>query len=347
VPDPILIGHVAPLSGPDQAVGRQARQGVQLAIDEARAADRKLLGRSFVAVHVDGKGEVDLTRAETVRLLAVNRVSAMVGSANGEAADVIVRESRYSGAPVAIAGEVAGVSLGDGAVALGAGPEARGRLLARLATGKLGFRRLGVLTDSDDRLAAALASAFDREAQAAGATVEAYPCERESERTDAVAALARMKPGAVLVACDHRLFGRRAARLAEAGVKGSLLYGGEDRGTTGWPGAALDGPVYLATVFTPPALRDKSEDFTARYEKQFHEKPDLAAVEAFDATSLLITALVESGPSGLNRVREQLDKVKLDGAFGPIRFEKNRVVRPIYAGALKPDGFEALLTEGE
>jgi branched-chain amino acid transport system substrate-binding protein len=343
----VLIGHVAALSGPEQALGRQARQGVQLAIDEVRAADQKLLGRSFVAIHADGQGEVDQTRAETVRLLSVNRVSALVGSANGEVADAVVRESRSAGAPVVIGGEVTSANLGEGAVALGAGPEARGRLLARLATGKLAFHRLGVLTDSDDRLAAALASAFVREAHAAGATVAEYPCKLDSERTDAVAALARTKPDAVLVAASHRLFPRRVARLAEAGVKVPLLYGGEDRGTTGWPGAELDGPVYLATVFTPPAVRDKSEEFTARYEKQFLEKPDLAAVEAYDATRLLIAALLEGGPGGLSRVREQLEKVKLDGAFGPLRFEKHQVVRPIYAVALKPDGAAVLLTEGE
>src|SRR4051812_40997646 len=41
VGEPIWIGHLAPLSGPDRAQGEQARQGIELAVTELASTEKK------------------------------------------------------------------------------------------------------------------------------------------------------------------------------------------------------------------------------------------------------------------------------------------------------------------
>src|SRR5262249_36542112 len=74
-PEPILIGHVAPLSGPNEQIGESARQAIALAVAEANNREENLIAGLRVAVlHVDSRGELDALQPEAVRLITVNRV---------------------------------------------------------------------------------------------------------------------------------------------------------------------------------------------------------------------------------------------------------------------------------
>src|SRR5262245_43503394 len=73
-PEPVWVGHLLPLSGPDRARGEQARRGVLLAVHEAREAGTTVNGRPVAVRHVDTRGDAKLAGAETVRLLTVNKV---------------------------------------------------------------------------------------------------------------------------------------------------------------------------------------------------------------------------------------------------------------------------------
>src|SRR5947209_3554468 len=58
---PIVIGHVAPLTGPEKDNAEQAMNGIKLAVDDYR--DSKPL-RPVVVRHADDKGDPDATEGQ-------------------------------------------------------------------------------------------------------------------------------------------------------------------------------------------------------------------------------------------------------------------------------------------
>src|SRR5207302_9446020 len=74
-PEPILAGHVAPLSGGDKARGEHARQGIRLAVEEAGT----IAGRRVAVDHADTRSDPEAVRAVIKRLLTVNKVVALLG----------------------------------------------------------------------------------------------------------------------------------------------------------------------------------------------------------------------------------------------------------------------------
>src|SRR5437867_3968583 len=81
-PEPIYIGHLAPRSGADKEVGKQAEQGIVLAIEEARDNDDLIAGRPVAVVHADSRGDGKVLEREAVRLATVNKVAALLGGAD-------------------------------------------------------------------------------------------------------------------------------------------------------------------------------------------------------------------------------------------------------------------------
>src|SRR6516225_1851755 len=67
-PEPVWVGQLLSLDGPNRAIGQHARQGVEQAVAEVRAAGQTVGGRPLAVLHVDDRGDAATVRAETVRL---------------------------------------------------------------------------------------------------------------------------------------------------------------------------------------------------------------------------------------------------------------------------------------
>src|SRR5262249_24969962 len=73
--EPLVFGHPVPQTGPNQAAGLLELQAVRMAVEEANAAG----GRQVRVLHADTDDRPDAFLAQTPRLLAVNRVSGLIG----------------------------------------------------------------------------------------------------------------------------------------------------------------------------------------------------------------------------------------------------------------------------
>ena len=140
-PEPVWVGHVVPLSGAGGALGEHARQGVQLAVEEARADDKTAAGRPIQFLHADSRGEGKVVSAEVVRLVTVNNVVALLGGPDASLAGTLARTARGYEVPVVLPCELADPPTGEGVVSLGADPDGRGRGLAASASTDLGAGR--------------------------------------------------------------------------------------------------------------------------------------------------------------------------------------------------------------
>ncbi len=346
-PEPIWFGHLAPLTGADRAAGEQACQGIQLFIDQAVAQGEKIDGRSVAVVHVDSRNNAETVRAETVRLLTVNRVVALIGSLDAGLAAPLVQEK--NGKMVVLTGEVAESLRSDSVFCLGVDASWRGQLLARLAQER-GWDRIAVVSDSKSVLAGNLASAFLREARKNSKTVlkDDLSFDGDPGKASWPEKAAGWHPKALLLACTPREFLQGSAALRKAGFQGPLLYGGEDMGTDGLQRDENEGEVYLATVCCADGLTTQGVETARKYQEKFNEKPSYAALQSYDAVRLLMDCLKEV-PPGTLRLRDRLPRVeRFESLTGTVTFKERQTLRKVFLLELKGQSSKLIRTvEGE
>ncbi len=330
-PEPVWVGHVAPLSGPERALGQSARQGILLAVEDAQAAGTTMAGRPLAVRHADGRGDVETLKGETVRLLAVNKVVGLLGSPDALAAKQLQAARPYS-APAIVLAELAAASPGEGTVGLGARPDARGRALARYAQRQLKGARAALLTDSRGPVATALAEAFVNEWPNSGTALARWDCEREPEQAELVKRVVAWKPDVVLLAANGRDFRRLRAALRQAGWRGPVLHGGEDVGIDAIRRDAPGDPrLYLVTVFAHAGLTAEGKALAARYRERFRQPLDLPAAQAYDGARLLFAVLQEAGNAKGTRVREVLKaRETFESLTGPVTWKDGQPLRRLF-----------------
>jgi branched-chain amino acid transport system substrate-binding protein len=349
--EPIWVGHLAPLSGPGRPAGEQARQGVLLAVEEARAAGQTVEGRNVAVRHADTRGEERTAGDEAVRLLAVNKVVALIAGPEAESAGALVRAARPYSAPVLVPGELAG-EVPEDAFVLGARPASRGEALARFAAAQLG-KRAAVLSDSRGAVAAALATAFVRAwPRAAGAAVEEWSYSGAADQPELVSRVAAWKPAVVLVAAPAPDLGQLRRRLRDAGVRAPLLYGGADVGPDGVRREAADDPdVYLASAYAAEGLTDKGKEFARRYEERFRAAPGLPAAEAYDAARWLLGVMSAAQAAGGSALREALARREpFEALTGTVSWKERQPRRRLFVVRLekgRPKVVRTVAAEGE
>ncbi len=337
-PEPFWIGHLAPFTGPGRASGEQARQGIQLFIDQAVARNLKVEGRSVAVLHVNGDSSAETVRAQTARLLAVNKVLALIGSLDSGLAEKMVLEAQSFKARLVLTGEVVDSARSDSVICLGVDAATRGRALGQLPRDQ-GWDRIAVVSDSKSVLAGDLRSGFLREVHKdARITIDdrwtfAGP--------DAVtgswpAEVAKWKPKALLLACAPRAFVQGSDALRQAGFTGPLLYGGEDAGAEALQRDGSEAPVYLATVCCTEGLTAQGLEMASKYQEKFKEKPGFAAFQAYDAIRYLVECLQQVPPPGLLRQRSRLPALEtFDSLTGTVTFKDRRTSRKTFLLELK------------
>src|SRR5262249_59705496 len=103
-----------------------------------------------------------------VGLLAVNKVTALVGGPGAAGGEALALAAQPYGVPVVLTTALPAAARNDALVSLAARPEARGRALAAYVARLPGVSRVAVLTDERDPVALAVAAAFVQELRKAG-----------------------------------------------------------------------------------------------------------------------------------------------------------------------------------
>jgi branched-chain amino acid transport system substrate-binding protein len=332
--EPVWIGQLLPLEGPNRAIGQHARQGVELAVAE----EHTIAGRPCTFLHVDSRSDAETVQAETVRLLTVNKAAALLADFDATLTERLLRANQSYGVPVIVPGELPAAPDTDAVVSLGVSPSVRGRLLARYAGLERRLPRAAVLTDSRLPVAAALAAAFVKAwPHAHGDRIEEWTFASIAERDERTTRLIQAAPAVVLLACSVADFRVLRPRLAAALPKAVLLYGGADAGDVPLR-AELEtsSEVYLATAYSADHLSDTGRDFARRYEERFHETPDLYAAQAYDAARLLLDVMQRAGsPNKGATLKELARREPFESVTGPVHWKDRQPRRRVFLLALK------------
>ena len=104
-PEIIYVGHVASFRGPDKLNGEHARQGILLALEEAQGSEGTINENKRVEViHVDTGGDLKAVEPAAVRLVAVNRVVALLGGTDWAQVEAMIPVAQSNEVPLIASG---------------------------------------------------------------------------------------------------------------------------------------------------------------------------------------------------------------------------------------------------
>jgi branched-chain amino acid transport system substrate-binding protein len=332
--EPIVVGHLSPLSGPDKRIGEHARQGIMLAVEEANGENDKINGRSVEVHHADDRGNAPLAGDEAVRLVTVNRAVALLGGTSTDQAEQIARSMQSYGDENSQTKQLSGIPFvtpsplplplaAESAFSTGLAPARQGQLLGRFAAQELKTKHVAVVFDGGS-VSAAVAEGFTREFAANGSRrADHYRYEKDG-LGELPGRIARAKPEAVLIAAPVADFVKLRDGLAGAGLTVPLLFGGED---LTWPAlvaepAAGDG-VYATTMFAADGLTPQGKELARRYQERFKEPLDLYAATAYDGARVLFEAMRRARSCKPELVREALGGLdNFESLTGPLTIDR-------------------------
>ncbi len=323
--DPIIIGHLAPLSGPDKLIGEHARQGIMIAVEEINADGEKINGRRVEVHHADDRGTAAAAGDEAVRLVTVTRAVALLGGVTSERAEQIARASQSYGAPLVTPSPLPVPLAAETAYSTCPPPTHQGKVLGRFAAEDLKVKHIAVLLDARSGICAGVAAAFAREFNAEGERqTDQFRYENDAGLADLATRAARAKPDAVLIATSVADFVKLREGLTKAEIKTPILFGGEE---SAWPALLAEADagrgVYAVTTFAADGLTAHGQEFARKYRERFKEAPDLYAAAAYDGARLLFEAMRRANSTDSEPVRKAiLELPNFDSLTGPLTIDR-------------------------
>lgn len=341
---PIFVGHVATLSGPDAHGGEQAAKGMRLAIQNKDLA--QIDGRLFQVRHTDTRGQTDAYEAQAVRLVAVSKCAVIYG---GETPEEVLRLEKSRVPVLSPCGHRPG-GVSDQVFFLGMSPSVQGQALARLAVERLGFASLLTLSPTpfslftenrpppsvvifkDERspeaeqVVRAFSLVWDELWTKRGVTAASSPVVlsfgKEVRWDELVAKGLAGNPACVVFAGGPDDFGSLLSRATGTPM---ILFAGEDGALRQVPNGHT---VYRATGFAEQA---GTGEFVAKFKAAHSVAPDVHAALAYDAIRILADGMSKANTSG-NSLAYELRGIKnFAGVTGPLSFGSDQVARrPVF-----------------
>jgi branched-chain amino acid transport system substrate-binding protein len=336
-PEPVFVGHIAPFSGRDKAIGDHAKQAIQLAAEEINKNEGQNGGRRLLVLHVDSHGDLESLQPEAVRLIRVNKVMTLLGGENAEGAERLGRACQPYEVAVVTPAPLAAAPKGDNVFSINGNQRFRGEVIARFAREELKANRAAILIDGRRAGNAELANAAQKELAAGNGLTELWQYKSDAEFKELTDRVLKGQFQEVLLAGPVADLGALRTKLASSAAKLPLLYGGGEFPIDQANGQMLDG-VYYVTAFAGDGDTPQGRAFVNTYQERFHEAPDADAALAFDGIRLLAEAFAHAKIKNPASVRAVLAEAgfTFDGLTGPLTFASDfSARRPLFIGQIR------------
>jgi branched-chain amino acid transport system substrate-binding protein len=343
IPDPdlkdlseIRIGFIGPIyDHPDQALGVRMLNGATLAIDEANAAGG-YCGKPFKMMLHNDSAIWGAASNEIVKMVYAEKVWAMFGSISSDTTHIALRVTLKAETPLVNSAST------DPTIPETIVPwyftdlqddRLQGYTLARHIYTELGLKRVAILR-VNDRYGRFGVLKFRDASRRLGHPVvieqKFMPGDTDFRRelqviedshVDAIVIWTNIGPAAMIL-----------KQMRELGMKQRVF--GSHR-TIGDELIKLAGPAaegFEAVFPYDPSRTDpRWQEFNARYEARFHEKPDHFAALAYDAMQILLDAICRAGLNK-GRIRDALTGTETyKGVTGDMVFDPNcKNVAPLF-----------------
>ncbi len=323
----VMIGSVAPLTGPQASLGRDNDNGARLALDEANAQGIVLDGKpaKFELLSEDDQAD---PRAGTVvaQKLVDQKVKGVIGHLNSGTtipASKIYSDNnipQVSPSATAIPYTAQGYKT---AFRVMTNDEQQGAVLGTYAAKQLGAKKIAII---DDRTAygQGLADQVAKAAKDAGANVVAreYTSDKANDFTAILTSIKGKSPDVIFYGGMYPQGGPMAKQMKGLGIKAKLL-GGDGMQTAEFLSiAGADGEgVIASSPGVPVTSMPGGKDFIAKYEGKYGQI-QLYAPYAYDAAWALVNAMKAAKSSDPSVYLPELAKVNFTGVTGQISFDQ-------------------------
>ena len=330
--DPLVvkIGHVAALSGPASHLGRDNENGARMAIDELNAKGVQIGGRParFELLAEDDGGDPKQGTAAAQKLVD-SKVNGVVSHLNSGTSIPAARIYADAGIPQ-IAPSVTNPRYTRQGLKttfrMVADDVQLGGTLGRYAVQTLKARTVAVI---DDRTAygQGVATEFEKSAQAAGAKIakHEFTSDKATDFTAILTGIKSAKPDLIFYGGMDAVAGPMLRQMKQLGIRAKFAGGdgvcSEELNKLA-SGQIPDGQVVCAIAGgVDAAQRPALNKFKADYKKKFGTEVQIYAPYTYDATKMIIEAMVKAGSSDPAKYLPVLQKISYSGVTGTIAFD--------------------------
>ena len=348
----VKIGAASPLTGPQAHIGIDIRNGVELAIEDANAANLEIGGRKVKFELVAEDDEANPTKATTVaQKLVDSKVAAVVGHFNSGAS--IPASKIYSDAGIP---QISPSSTNPKYTLQGfktafrvvAHDDQQGPTLGRYAAGTVKAKRIAVIDDSTP-YGQGIADAFEKTVSAAGVKVVAreHTTDKDIDFKAVLTKIRGLKPDLIMFGGIDPQAGPMVKQMAQLGIKAKFM-GGDGIQTPNF--IKLGGDAAEGTMASIPGLPKEQmpggKAFLEKFKSKFNAEVELYAPMGYDAVMVLIDAMKRAGSTDPAKFLPEIGKTRYQGVIGPIAFDdKGDLVNgPITIYVVKRGKWEALET---
>jgi branched-chain amino acid transport system substrate-binding protein len=323
----VAIGAAAPMTGPRALLGRNFRQGVDMAIEEVNAAGGVLGGKLSVQIEDDQGDNPNAAINAVTKLMQVEKVPLMLGP-HYSVAQLATQKSYCDGSIVSVTG-ASGVPVTQNGcgfvIRVRANDIIQSKALVEYARTTLGIDKIGILYINDDfgkagadRVVLALKSAGLEPV-----TIETH----NTQDKDFSAQLAKLQnAGAKLTILwthdtEAALIVRQATQLGlDMRFAGSTSL--SEPSFVKLAGPAAEG-VISANDFVASNPDERIQTFGKAYEAKYNMGPEIWAAAYYDATHLAARAINAAGSTDPAKIREAFKSIEHEGLLGSYRCEEN------------------------
>lgn len=328
--DVVKIAYAGPLSGPVAHVGKDAENGVRLAVEEANNSGVTVGGKKvrFELVSMDDQGD-PRTAVSVAQRLVDGEVNGVVGHITSGATIPASKVYSEAGIPqvspsatnptftrqgYATAYRV----IGDDSVV--------GKTIAQYMNKELKGKSVAII-DDQTAYGQGLADVVEKEAKQLGMQVVAREAvtDKVVDFKSILTKIRGKQPDLIFYGGVDAQAGPLRRQMASLAMKQRLIGSAiETENFLKLAGASAEGTVSAGSGI-PIDSMPKGKDFAERYKK--FGSIVLFAPYAYDATWALITAMKEAGSTKPSAYMPALKKLQMQGVTGPIAFDSKGDLR--------------------
>ncbi|HNT76877.1 MAG TPA: ABC transporter substrate-binding protein [Anaerolineae bacterium] len=324
---PFKIAVIAPLSGEYEAVGGATHNGVVLAVEEWNQRGG-VLGRPIQIVLEDGKCDYQTAREATQRAITTGGARFIIGAVCANESEGVAQVAvKNKALQITHASVNLDLTLdAEGVVRplvfrVPFADPVQGEAMAQFALTQLNVKKAAILYAENSSYGRNLANAFETTFKAGGGSVVA----RKTYKSDAevyfeVLETIRDESPEVLYMPGYATVINRLGQQARTfGLLQVIL------GSDGWDSPDLNpnnvNNSYFPTHYTPQEPRQEVQTWIQAYEARYIVQPDAIATLAYDATNILLAAIVKADDFAPESVAQAMEKMTFQTVGGPLQFD--------------------------
>ena len=323
--DSVKIGFNVPLTGFAAADGNSARNGVELAIEQANA-DGGINGKQIELVVYDDQASPKEAVPIATKLIESDGVAVGISGSYSGATRAAAGVFQEAGVPYisafAVHPEI--TKAGDFVFRTSFVGEVQGRAGAKLIGKSLGKKKVVVITLKND-FGKSLAAGFKEAASQFGIEIAAeYEYSIKDRQFGPIVSKVKADaPEAIYASGYFFTAGPLVSQLRAAGVDVPIIgqEGYDSQKFIEIAGAASEG-VIITTSLDRDSTVAETKDFIAQFEKRAGFKVDMVAASAHTAAWVAVTALRKADAADKKAVRDAIAATELQAATGLIAFNK-------------------------